>query len=73
MKYYKVTAMRGHMGIGKGTEITFVFQARDLMAAVGMAKKMPAVKHTRMVCYGAEITKEEYELRIQRSAYHFYG
>lgn len=68
-RYYLITCMRGHCGMGHGTEITFAFEAKNLLEAMDKAKRMPAVKHTRMICSGKEIDKEEYNRYRQISAY----
>lgn len=69
IKYYSVTCHRGHCGIGHSSEITFAFEAANLLAAMDMAKRMPGVKHTRMVIGAKEITEEEYLGYRQISAY----
>lgn len=69
-RYFKVTCMRGHGGFQHSiSEITFVFETENLLKAMDMAKRMPSVKHTRMIVSGKEITKEEYFERRQISAY----
>ena len=60
MKYFMVMCHRGHCGNGHSTEIKFAFEANDLLTACDMARRMPSVKHTRMMIYGKEITREEY-------------
>lgn len=69
MKYYMVMCHRGHCGNGHSTEIKFAFAAKDLLTACDMARKMPSVKHTRMMIYGKEITQEEYTEYRSISAY----
>lgn len=69
MKYYMVMCHRGHCGNGHSTEIKFAFVAKDLLTACDMARKMPSVKHTRMMIYGKEITREEYIEYRSVSAY----
>lgn len=68
-RYFKVMCLRGHCGMGHSTEITFVFEAANLIDAMAKAKRMPAVKHTRMICSGKEITEEEYKEYREISAY----
>lgn len=68
-RYFMVTCMRGHCGMGHGMEITFAFEAKNLLDAMDRAKKMPAVKHTRMICSGKEITEMEYNEYRRTSAY----
>ena len=72
MKYYKVTCYRGHCGIGRSTEITFAFEAHNLLEAMDKAKRMPSVKHTRAILQGKEITRKEYVEYRSISAYERY-
>lgn len=60
MKFYIITCHRGHCGNGHSTEIKFAIRASNLLEACDKAKRMPSVKHTRMVIYGKEITEQEY-------------
>ena len=69
MKYFKVTCHRGHCGRGHSTDITFAIAAETLLHACNIAKRMPSVKHTRMICFGVEITEKEYNEYKQISAY----
>ncbi len=69
MKYYAITVPRGHCGVGRSTDITFVFQAKTLLDAMDKARRMPSVKHTRMILSGKEITFEEYTQYRKISAY----
>jgi len=69
MKYYLITCMRGHCGRGRGIEISFAIVAKDLISAQEIARRMPGVKHTRMILCGREITFEQYEEYKQMSAY----
>ncbi len=69
MRYFKIVAPRGHCGVGHSTEIAFVFQAANLLEAMSKAKRMPAVKHTRMILSGKEITEAEYREYRKTSAY----
>ena len=64
MKYYMVMCLRGHCGTKHSTEIKFAFAAHDLMEACDKARRMPSVKHTRMMVYGKEITEQEAYLRL---------
>ena len=59
-RYYLISCERGHLGRGKGATICFAIQAYNLPQAMNIARRMPAVKHTRMINYGREITEEEY-------------
>lgn len=68
--YYKVTAIRGHSGAGKGNTITFVFEAESSYEAMQKAKRMPAVKHSSKHIKSVElVTKEEYDELRKVSAY----
>ena len=69
MKFYMITCVRGHAGNGKSTDIKFAIAAEDMVKACAIARKMPSVKHTRMVAYGREITEEEFLEYRQISAY----
>ena len=69
MKFYLITCHRGHCGNGHSTEITFAISAKNLLEAQDKARRMPSVKHTRMIIYGREITELEYTEYRQVSAY----
>ena len=73
MKYWIITCYRGHMGTGHSTEIKFAIKATNLIKAQDIARKMPSVKHTRMIIYGHEISAEEYFEYRKVSAYERYG
>lgn len=73
MRYFLVTCHRGHCGIGRSTEITFAIEARNLLEAMDKAKRMPSVKHTRMIIQGKEIERKEYEAYRKISAYERYS
>ena len=64
-----VTCHRGHIGTGHSTEIKFAIAAENLIEACAIARKMPSVKHTRLIIYGKEITQEEYTEYRKISAY----
>ena len=69
MKFYMVMCHRGHCGVGHSTEIKFAIATENLLDACDKARKMPSVKHTRMMIYGKEITEQEYIEYRQVSAY----
>lgn len=69
MRYFAVTCHRGHCGTGHSSAITFAFEAKNLIAAMDMAKRMPSVKHTRMIMSGKEINKAEFLEYTKISAY----
>lgn len=73
IRYFFVTCHRGHCGIGHSTEIKFAIAAANLLEAMDKAKRMPSVKHTRMIISGAECTKAEYDEYRQHSAYERYN
>lgn len=68
-RYFLITCHRGHCGVGHSTAITFAFEAKNLIDAMDMGKKMPSVKHTRMIMSGKEITEEEYHEYRKINAY----
>lgn len=59
-RYFMVSCERGHLGRGKSAIIKFAIEADNMIKAMDIAKKMPAVKHTRAILYAREIEKEEY-------------
>jgi hypothetical protein len=61
------------MGTGNGTEIKFAIKAPNLIKAQDIARKMPSVKHTRMIMCGHEISAAEYFEYRKVSAYERYG
>ena len=73
MKFFMILCHRGHCGTGHSTEIKFAVMARNLLEACDKARKMPSVKHSRMVIYGKEITEEEYNNYRKVSAYARFG
>lgn len=68
-RYFLVTCHRGHCGNGHSSTITFAFEASNLIEAMDMGKKMPSVKHTRMIINGKEISLEEYKEYREINAY----
>lgn len=73
MKYFLITCPRGHIGTGRTTEITFAMMAENLLEAIDKARKMPSVKHSRMVLNGREVSKEKYDDFRKISAYERYS
>lgn len=69
LRYYKVTTRRGHLGSGKGLDITFYIKAYQITDAVRQARSMPGVKHSKYISSAKEITLEEYLEGRTRSAY----
>lgn len=69
IKYYSITCSRGHCGRGRSSEITFAFEAVNLLAAMDMARHMPSVKHSRGILAGKEISQTEYYEYRSISAY----
>ena len=69
MRYFLITCHRGHCGRGNSNPITFAFEAKNLIEAMDMGKRMPSVKHTRMVMGAKEITFEEYHEFREVNAY----
>ena len=68
-RYFLVTCHRGHCGNGNSSAITFAFEAKNLIEAMDMGKRMPSVKHTRMIMSGKEISEQEYVEYRQINAY----
>lgn len=68
-RYFLVTCHRGHCSNGHSSTITFAFEASNLIEAMDMGKKMPSVKHTRMIINGKEISLEEYKEYREINAY----
>ena len=71
-KFFMVTCARGHCGSGHTNYIKFAFEAKTMMDAVDMARKMPSVKHTRFCVNAKEISFEEYKEYKKISAYERY-
>ena len=69
MKYYMVICHRGHCGSGHSTEIKFVFIVNNAIEAMDKARRMPSVKHTKLVMIAKEIEATEYNEYRQISAY----
>ena len=69
MKYYKVICQRGHCGCGKSLDIVFYIKANDAVDAFYKARKMPAVKHTRIPPSIKEISYTDYMENRKVSAY----
>lgn len=73
MKYWMITCHRGHMGTGHSTEIKFAIKATNLIKAQDIVRRMPSVKHTRIIMCGYEISAAEYFEYKKVSAYERYG
>lgn len=71
-KYYKVTAHRGHVGVGRSVPITFYIVAQNALHASRIAQRMAGVKHSRSVMSCIPITMDEYLEGRKISAYHRY-
>ena len=72
MNYYKVVAIQGHLGAGKGSTITFAVEADSIYDAMQIGRKMPMVKHNHPKAIQSVelITKEEYDELRKQSAYY---
>ncbi len=68
-RYFLITCHRGHCGNGHSSVITFAFEAKNLIEAMDMGKRMPSVKHTRMIMAGKEISIDEYNEYRKINAY----
>lgn len=69
MRFFKVTARRGHCGNGRYIPIVFAFAAKDITDAVDRAKRMPGVKHRQFILSAQEISRSEYVSLRKVSAY----
>jgi len=71
MNYYKVVALRGHVGAGKESTLTFAVEADSVYDAMQIVRRMPAVKHDRPNAIKSTeiITKEEFDKLRKDSAY----
>lgn len=69
MRYFKVTARRGHCGNNRYLPITFGIMAPNMIAAMDMAKQMPGVKHSSSILGAAEISYSEYRHLVSTNAY----
>lgn len=72
MKFYMIACHRGHSGSGRSTEIKFAIAAESMVHACKIARKMPSVKHTKLIIYGIEITEAEFLQYKKISAYDRY-
>lgn len=70
MKYYKVQVQLGHLGCGNELPAWVYIRAKNMTAALTIARKIPAVKHNRIPLGAVEITEEEYELGIESKNYY---
>ena len=70
MNYYKVIAVRGHVGAGRGENLIFAIEAETMYEAMQIAKRMPMVKHKSSAIKACElISKETFDILRQDSAY----
>ena len=69
IKYYKVHALRGHLGAGRSAEIIFYIKAPHITKAIEITKNMPAVKHSKFIISAKEISATEYMEGRKISAY----
>ena len=72
-RFFMVTCHQGHCGTGHSIDIKFAIAAENLLHACSIAKRMPSVKHTRLIIYGKEITEQEYHEYRKVSAYDRFG
>lgn len=68
-KYYKVTTHRAHQGIGRSAAITFYIAADNALQASSIARRMPGVKHSKMIMSCVPITVDEFLVGRRMSAY----
>ena len=69
IKYFKVHALKGHLGAGKSAEIIFYIKAPHIANAIKIAKSMPTVKHSKFIISAKEISDTEYLEGRKTSAY----
>ena len=69
MRYYKVSAKRGHQGCGRTTPITFYIQADNAIKASSIAQSMAGTKHSKGIMSCVPITVSEYLEGRKISAY----
>lgn len=68
-KYFKVICERGHCGARHSLDIAFYIKAMNAADALFKARKMPAVKHSKMPPYVKEVTLREFNENNKVSAY----
>ena len=71
-RYYRVEVLAGHCAHANDEDVLiFYFAARNIIEATTLARRMPGVKHdrTNAICSVKEITKDEYSIDRQISAY----
>jgi len=60
MRYFKIQVELGHLGFNKGLPTYVYVKSKSIVTAMNVARKLPCVKHHKLVPYAVEITKEEY-------------
>lgn len=68
-KYYRIVALRGHVGAGKSQDITFYIRAFCASDAIRQAMNMPGIKHGKFPASVVEIQRDEYINGRKESAY----
>ena len=69
MRYYRAMVKLGHVGSGNSRETCLYIYAENIMSAMKIAKRTPAVKHNKLPLNIIEITKEEFEEGRYRDPY----
>ena len=70
MKFYKVQVELGHLGIGNSLPSWVYVKAKDIIKAIIKARRIPAVKHSRLPLEAIEISQEEYLLGLESNQYY---
>lgn len=63
MQYFEIILENGHMGAGKGYEVTRYFKGKDAISVISKIRRLPRIKkrHTiEAVKFLRAITREEY-------------
>jgi len=60
MRYFKAMVQLGHVGNHKTRETYLYIKADSILKAMAIAKRTPAVKHSKMPLNVVEITEEEF-------------
>lgn len=70
--YYVVTVEQGHQGCGNCSYLKFAFEAKTLLDAVDMARKMPSVKHSKLCVNAKQVDYDEYLQCRNVNSYHVF-
>lgn len=70
MKYFKIQVELGHMGCGDSLPSWIYIKEKDILSAIKRAKRIPAVKHSRLPLQAIQITEEDYKVGIKENNYY---